>query len=89
MILVDSSVWVDYFNDRGGAATGRLDSLLGIEAVAVGDLIPAEVQQGFRGDRDHRTARGLLLTLPVCALLVASGAISGSPTTTGCSVKRA
>jgi predicted nucleic acid-binding protein len=40
-----------------------LDSLLGVEPLAVGDLILAEVLQGFRGEKDFNQARKLLLTL--------------------------
>ena len=52
MILVDSSVWVDYFKGTITAQTERLDGLLGVEPLAIGDLILTEVLQGFRSDRD-------------------------------------
>ena len=39
--------WIDYFNDRPTAAVRRLDSLLSSELVLIGDLILAEVLQGF------------------------------------------
>jgi len=41
MILVDSSVWIDYFCGRSNAQTELLDTLLGKEPLAVGDLIPS------------------------------------------------
>lgn len=59
MILVDSSVWVDYFNGRRTRKTDRLDALLGSELLLTGDLILAEVLQGFRRERDFRRALGL------------------------------
>ena len=65
MILVDSSVWIDYFNGVGTRQTDRLDSLLFREPVAVGDLNLAEVLQGFDRDRDFANARKLLVSLPV------------------------
>ena len=46
MILVDSSVWIDYFRGAITAQTDKLDKLLGTELLAVGDLILAEVLQG-------------------------------------------
>jgi predicted nucleic acid-binding protein len=64
MILVDSSVWIDYFNGRKTTKTDWLDSALGDEQIIMGDLILAEVLQGFQGDKDFRTARKLLLTFP-------------------------
>jgi predicted nucleic acid-binding protein len=69
MILVDSSVWVDYFNGVRSRETDLLDSTLGIEPVAIGDLILTEVLQGFRADSDYQTAKSLLLGLTVFELL--------------------
>jgi predicted nucleic acid-binding protein len=75
MILVDSSVWVDYFNGKVTRETDFLDSLLGTEPVAIGDLILAEVLQGFRSDTDYETAKELLANLTTYDLLGASLAI--------------
>ena len=69
MILVDSSVWVDYFNGQATRETGFLDTLLGVEPVAIGNLILAEVLQGFRSDADYETAKGLLTSLTMYELL--------------------
>ena len=60
MVLVDTSVWIDYFNGKVTPATDRLDALLGEELLLTGDLILAEVLQGFRTDKDYRQAMGLL-----------------------------
>lgn len=65
MILVDSSVWVDYFKGALTPQTDKLDSLLGVEPLAVGDLILTEVLQGFDNDRDFEAARRLLTSLTV------------------------
>lgn len=69
MVLVDTSVWVDYFNGVETPRTDRLDQLLGSGRLLTGDLILAELLQGFASDVDYRTARRLLLQLP-CAALV-------------------
>lgn len=63
MILVDSSVWVDYFRGALTAQTNKLDRLLGREPLAIGDLILAEVLQGFDSKRDFKAAQRLLTTL--------------------------
>ena len=68
MIVVDSSVWIDYFNGTISAHTDKLDSLLGTEPVAIGDLILTEVLQGFAAQRDFERARKLLATLEVIDL---------------------
>ena len=60
MILVDSSVWISYFNGKISAQTDWLDSALGKEIIIVGDLILTEVLQGFKIDRAFHTARELL-----------------------------
>lgn len=65
MILVDSSVWIDYFRGVATPQSDRLDALLGAEPVAIGDLMLAEVLQGFGGDRDFERALQLLRTLTV------------------------
>ena len=68
MILVDSSVWIDYFRGASTPHTDRLDALLGEELVAIGDLVLVEVLQGFDRDRDFRTARRLLNSLTIVDL---------------------
>ena len=47
MILVDSSVWIDYFRGTSTAQTERLNGLLDSEPLAIGDLILVEILQGF------------------------------------------
>ena len=65
MILVDSSVWIDYFRGAATPQTDKLDALLGTEPVATGDLILTEVLQGFVSDRDFNQARKLLDSLDI------------------------
>ncbi len=69
MVIVDSSVWIDYFNGRDTAQTNKLDDLLSSEAVGLGDLILVEVLQGFREDKDYQIAKQLLTALTVFNLL--------------------
>ncbi len=47
MIIVDTSVWIDYFNGQDTLETATLDQALGSEVVAIGDLILVEILQGF------------------------------------------
>jgi predicted nucleic acid-binding protein len=68
MILADSSVWINYFNGQVTPETDALDDLLGREPILTGDLILAEVLQGFRRDADYRKARRLLETLELRTL---------------------
>jgi predicted nucleic acid-binding protein len=68
LILVDSSVWIDYFKGAVTAQTEKLDKLLGHELLAIGDLILTEVLQGFVGERDFNEARKMLTSLTVVEL---------------------
>jgi len=68
LILVDSSVWIDYFNGTVTPQTETLDRLLDSEPLAIGDLILAEVLQGIARDREFNEARRLLTSLTVVDL---------------------
>ena len=65
MILVDSSTWIDYFRGVRTVQTAKLDSLLDREPVAIGDLILAEVLQGFTNNGEFNKAKGLLTSLDI------------------------
>lgn len=57
MILVDSSVWIDYFRNAGTPQVMLLDSMFGRSRLAVGDLSAAEVLQGVRDEHQYRWVR--------------------------------
>ena len=78
MIVVDSSVWIDYFTGMSKPETDELYSLLGQELVAIGDLILTEVLQGFKTDKDFHKARKLLLSLNVVNMLDTSIALKSA-----------
>ena len=63
MIIVDTSVWIDYFNGSSTYETGILDAALGKQQVAIGDLIALEILRGFHLDRDYNTAKKYLARL--------------------------
>nr|WP_299241822.1 PIN domain nuclease [uncultured Halomonas sp.] len=61
MILVDTSVWIDYFNGVESPQTNLLDASIVEGAVALGDLIFLEILQGIRDDKQyHQTKQSLL-----------------------------
>ena len=68
MILVDSSVWIDYYNGNTTAQTEKLDELLGRRHLAIGDLILTEVLQGFRSDKEFEEAYNQLTSYTVVEL---------------------
>ncbi len=69
MTLVDSSVWIDFFNGTDNVETDKLNQILGLEEVVIGDLILTEVLQGFRSDTDYKTAKNALTSLTAHDLL--------------------
>lgn len=64
MILIDSSVWIEYFNGVYNQKTDFLYSNLGREVFIIGDLIYTEVLQGFSDDRTYQKAKELLDLFP-------------------------
>jgi hypothetical protein len=68
MILVDSSVWIDYFNGDKTKQTDWLDASLGNTPIVIGDLVLTEVLQGFLNDKDFKAARDLLLGIPFMSM---------------------
>lgn len=78
MIVVDSSVWIDYFNGMETRETALLDSILGREAVVIGDLVMAEVMQGFRDDREFHIALAALDTLVFQSMVGRANALASA-----------
>lgn len=60
MIAVDSTVWIDFFRGRPTRETTLLRPLVGLGVILVGDLVLAEVLQGFRDDGEAETGRRTL-----------------------------
>lgn len=60
MILVDSTVWIAYFKGADSTQTNYLNRALSVEVVLVGDIILAEVLQGFRSNREFEQAAATL-----------------------------
>jgi predicted nucleic acid-binding protein len=65
VIVVDSGVWIDFFNGIKSTAADRLDELLGVTRLAVGDIILTEVLQGFRDEAHYKVAKQTMTSLPV------------------------
>lgn len=67
MILIDASVWIDFFNGRNNPEVSRLADLLedGAAPLGMADLVLFEVLRGFRHPEDFLAARQALAALPV------------------------
>ena len=70
MILVDSSVWIDFLDLRNTPQTATLwRAKRAREPIGIADIVLTEVLQGTRSDADFTTARRLFATyLPVTVL---------------------
>ena len=73
MILVDSSVWIDALNGKETPQTAILRSLIGRtlighKALAMGDLVLAEILQGLDSERDFDRVLNAMRTLPVITI---------------------
>ena len=69
MIIVDTGVWIDYFNGNTTDETSILDATLGKQQVAIGDLIALEILRGFHLDKDYNTAKKYLAKLHQYSML--------------------
>ena len=68
MIVVDSSVWIDFFSGRNLAHVQRLRTTLGAEEIVVGDLMLCEVLQGVADERRAREVESILRRFEVVAM---------------------
>lgn len=78
MIIVDSSVWIDFFSGVDSVTTKHLDDTLGQKPIAIGDLILTEVLQGFRHDKDYNIAKTLFEDVTIFDMLGAEMAIKSA-----------
>ena len=60
MIVVDSSVWIDFLNGRDVPQVRRLRASLGADEIIIGDLMLCEVLQGLDSERSAREVEALL-----------------------------
>jgi predicted nucleic acid-binding protein len=65
MWIVDSSVWIDFFNGKATLQTDQLHNALGQVEIGLGDIILCEVLQGFQTQRAYSYARTALLHFPI------------------------
>ena len=66
MVLVDASVWIDYFGGSESAEALWLDRHLTSVRLAIADITLCEVLQGVRSDTQAKKVRQSLLDLAFC-----------------------
>ena len=60
MIVVDSSVWIDFLSSRNAPHVRQLRAILGADEIALGDLMLCEILQGLASEREAREVEALL-----------------------------
>ena len=60
MILVDTSIWIDFFNGQFDTYIEKFENIIKKEIILIGDLIRIEILQGFKSDKDYEVAKNLL-----------------------------
>ena len=65
MVIVDTTVWIDYFQGVKNPETDWLDAALGRQRLALTDIILCEVLQGVRDDFVAKDVERKLLKLEV------------------------
>jgi predicted nucleic acid-binding protein len=78
VIVVDSSVWIDFFNGRKAPHVARLQAILGSEEIIVGDLMLCEVLQGLASERAARQVEGLLRRFEIASMAGEAVAIAAA-----------
>ena len=78
MIVVDSSVWIDFLNGRDAPHVGRLRAAFGTEEIVVGDLMLCEVLQGLETDRAARDVERLLRRFDIVSMAGDAIAVSAA-----------
>ena len=63
MIVADTSAWIDYFNGASAPHVDILDHELLINRIVIGDLIIAELLQGFRDEKNYKIAKQIIDSL--------------------------
>ena len=68
MIVVDSTVWIDFLNGRDLAHVRRLRELLGTSEIIIGDLMLCEVLSGLASEREAAQVEALLRRFEIASM---------------------
>jgi predicted nucleic acid-binding protein len=68
VIVVDTSVWIDFLNGRNAPHVRRLRAILGVQEIIVGDLMLCEVLQGLDSERTARRVESLLRRFEIVSM---------------------
>jgi hypothetical protein len=78
MIVVDSSVWIDFFNGVATAEVEQLRAIIGKQPLLVGDVMLLEILQGVASEHEARRVESALRQLDVAPMLDPDLAVQGA-----------
>ena len=78
MIVVDSSVWIDFLNGRDAPHVKRLDTILGTNDVVVGDLVLCKVLQGLGSERGAKEIETRLRAFAIVSMVGEMNAVAAA-----------
>jgi len=68
LIVVDSSVWIDFLNGKRTPHVEKLNAVLGADEIILGDLMLCEVLQGLESDRAAQEVEALLRRFEIVSM---------------------
>jgi hypothetical protein len=78
LIVVDSSVWIDFLNGRKAPHVRRLDAILGTDEIIVGDLVLCEVLQGLDSEREAKEIEARLRAFAIVSMVGETNALAAA-----------
>lgn len=69
MIIVDTSVWIDYFGGKASSHCDFLDKALQQNQIGIFDVIFMDILQGLHHDEQYNAAKNALLQLPITGIV--------------------
>lgn len=68
LIVVDSSVWIDFLNGKRSRQVAALHHVFGVEEIALGDLMLCEILEGLSDERAATRVESLLSSFVIVTL---------------------
>jgi predicted nucleic acid-binding protein len=78
VIVVDSTVWIDFLNGRDAPHVRRLRSLLGEKEIAIGDLMLCEILQGLASEKEASRVEAYLRRFDIVAMVGSGIAVTAA-----------
>jgi len=73
MILVDTTVWIDFFNDMPTPQVKRLTEFIKQANICTAGIIITEVLQGIKDDSEFEQVKSLLTEMPISKIPINLG----------------